>query len=149
MNLKMTTLDGTYAVCRLDTRSGVQDSSVPHPSIFSSSAPGESASGPGFPGWVRGEFWSVTQTFDELSIVCPQECVPGGVLHEGGWRVLKVLGPLSFALTGIMASISSALADAGISIFALSTYDTDYILVKADQLESSIEALRRQGVEFE
>ena len=70
-------------------------------------------------------------------------------MHEGGWRVLKVPGPLSFALTGIMASISSALADAGISIFALSTYDTDYILVKADQLENAIDALRRQGVEFE
>ena len=149
LDFKMTTLDGTYAVCRLDTRSGVQDSGVPHSSIFGSSARGESASEPGFPGWVRGGFWSITQTSDELSIVCPQECVPGGVLHEGGWRVLKVPGPLSFALTGIMASISSALADAGISIFALSTYDTDYILVKADQLENAIDALRRQGVEFE
>ena len=149
LRLKMTALGCTYAVCRLDPRSGVQDSSVPHSSMFGSSASDLSTSGPGFPGWVRGEFWSITQTSDELSIVCPQECVPSGVLHEGGWRVLKVLGPLSFALTGIVAFISSALADAGISIFALSTYDTDYILVKADQLENAIDALRRQGVEFE
>lgn len=128
LKLKMTALDGVYAVCRLDTPSSVPGSSVP--------------------GWVCGAFWSITQTSDELSIVCLQECVPSRVSHEGGWSVLKVLGPLSFALTGIVASISRALAEAGISIFALSTYDTDYVLVKADQLESAIEALRRQGVEF-
>lgn len=74
--------------------------------------------------------------------------MPGEVSHEGDWRVLEVLGPLSFALTGIIASISSALAEADISIFTLSTYDTDYVLVKADQLEKAVEALKRQGVEF-
>lgn len=119
----MTVLDGVYAVCRLDRESG-------------------------FPDWVSGAFWSVTQTPEELSIVCLQERVPGEVSHEGGWRILKVLGPLSFELTGILASISSVLAEAGISIFALSTYDTDYILVKADQLEDSVKALTRQGVEY-
>lgn len=62
--------------------------------------------------------------------------------------MLKVLGPLSFELTAIMASISSILAEAGTSIFALSTYDTDYILVKAEQLQSAIEALRSHGIEF-
>lgn len=69
-------------------------------------------------------------------------------MHEGGWRIIKVIGPLDFALIGLMASISRALAEAGISIFALSTYDTDYVLVKAVQLERAVEALTSRGVEF-
>jgi hypothetical protein len=143
LRLKMTTLDGVYAVCRPDARASGAGSGAP-----GSSVRGAGMVGSGVPDWVRGEFWSISRTPDELSIVCPQECVPGGVQHEGGWKVLKVLGPLSFALTGIMASISSILDEAGISIFAVSTYDTDYILVKADQLEGAIEALRCRGLEF-
>ncbi|MGI6083513.1 MAG: ACT domain-containing protein [Limnochordia bacterium] len=123
LKLRMTVLDGVYAVCRLDPRSGM-------------------------PSWATGSFRSITQTGDELSVVCPQECVPSGVLHEGGWRIIKVIGPLDFALIGLMASISRALAEAGISIFALSTYDTDYVLVKAVQLERAVEALTSRGVEF-
>ena len=163
LKLKMTALGEVYAICRLHTRSsgagsGISGTGVPGPNTTDSGAPDSSVSGPdasggsnfgqSVPSWVRGEFWSITQTPDELSIVCPQECVPSGVLHEGGWKVLKVLGPLSFELTAIMASISSILAEAGTSIFALSTYDTDYILVKAEQLQSAIEALRSHGIEF-
>lgn len=159
LELRMTALDGIYSVCRMDTSSGASGSGAPGSDSLKFGSPGSSTpgsrlpdssiAGSRLPNWVGGEFWSITRTSDELSIVCPQECVPSGVLYEGDWRVLKVLGPLSFALTGILASISGALAEAGISIFALSTYDTDYILVKASQLEGAIEALRGQGVTFE
>ncbi|MBN1372589.1 MAG: ACT domain-containing protein, partial [Anaerolineaceae bacterium] len=71
--------------------------------------------------------------------------VPGGVRAEGGWRALKVLGPLDFSLTGILAGLASTLAAAGVSIFALSTFDTDYIMVKESSLGTAIEALREQG----
>ena len=74
--------------------------------------------------------------------------MPSGIRHEGDWRIIKVLGPLSFDLIGIMALISSALAEAGISVFAMATYDTDYVLVKADQLERALKALTRQGMEL-
>lgn len=98
------------------------------------------------PAWLpaRG-FVSVTRTGDELSIVCAEDAVPEGVRREGGWRCLAVAGPLDFGMTGVLASIAAPLADAGISIFALSTFDTDYVLVKAEKLEDAAEALRRAG----
>jgi len=80
--------------------------------------------------------------------VCLQELIPGQVLYEGEWRVLKVLGPLSSSLTGILAAISGVLAEAGVSVFSVSTYNTDYILVKHDRLEDALEALTGRGVEF-
>ncbi len=98
------------------------------------------------PGWAaQGAFWCVARTPDELSVVCEQAHVPGGIRAEGGWRALKVLGPLDFALTGILAGLANALAQAGVSIFALSTFDTDYILVKEGSLGAAIAALRGQG----
>ncbi len=98
------------------------------------------------PGWaLRGSLWCVMRTVDELSVVCEQIHVPGGVRVEGGWRALKVIGPLDFALTGILAELAGTLAEAGVSIFALSTFDTDYILVKEDSLGPAIDALRGQG----
>ena len=82
--------------------------------------------------WMRrGPFWSITQTPDELSIVCPIEAVPAGVRHEGPFAVFVVAGPLDFALTGIVARISTPLADAGIPVFVTATFDTDYLLVPA------------------
>lgn len=98
------------------------------------------------PGWAsQGAFWCIARTSDELSVVCEQGYVPAGVRTEGGWRALKVLGPLNFALTGILAGLAGVLAVAGVSIFALSTFDTDYILVKEDSLGAAIAALREQG----
>jgi hypothetical protein len=95
------------------------------------------------PDWAqRGEFISLTRTTDELSVVCPQKNVPPGVKCERNWRCLKVAGPLDFALTGVLASLASALAEADISLFALSTFDTDYLLVKADKLTPAIAALK-------
>lgn len=98
------------------------------------------------PAWAwTGEPASVTRTRDELSIVCRADAVPQGIRAEGGWRCLKVSGPLDFALTGIVAALSVPLAAAGIAVFAVSTYDTDYLLVKAENLDHAIEALRGAG----
>jgi uncharacterized protein len=90
------------------------------------------------PEWaIGGEFISITRTRDELSIVCES---PGG-----GWRCLKVEGPLDFSLVGILASLADPLAKAGVPIFAISTFDTDHILVNAENLDRAIDALRSAG----
>ena len=97
------------------------------------------------PPWLdwSGGLISLTRTSDELSIVCAEERVPDTVQAERGWRALKVLGPLDFALTGILAGLAAPLAEAGISLFALSTYDTDYVLVRAADLERALAVLRQ------
>jgi hypothetical protein len=88
------------------------------------------------PPWATdGTFFSITKTAEELSIVLPQERVPTGVRAEGAWRAFKVEGPLPFFAIGVLASMAEPLARAGISLFAISTFDTDYILVRSDQLE--------------
>ena len=87
----------------------------------------------------------MTRTEDELSLVVPEEKVPEVWKAERGWRCLKVEGPLDFGLTGILASLANPLADAGISIFALSTYDTDLILVPERELEQARGALEGAG----
>lgn len=95
----------------------------------------------------QGPFWSVTRTEDELSVVAPEGNLPSGGRTEKGWRGLKVAGPLDFNLTGILASLTIPLARAGIGVFALSTYDTDYILVRESDLERAMEALSASGGE--
>lgn len=90
-------------------------------------------------------FWSVTRTSDELSVVLPEETVPSEWEAETGWRCLKVQGPLDFGLTGILASLATPLAEVGVPIFALSTYDTDYVLVKESDLEKAKRALSANG----
>lgn len=119
--LNLGILPETFAVCRLEADAPV-------------------------PGWAwAGEVACVARTRDELSIVCAQAAVPVGVRREGGWRCLKVEGPLDFALTGIMASLAAPLAAAGIPIFVFSTFDTDYLLVKAPTLARAVEALTAAG----
>jgi hypothetical protein len=96
------------------------------------------------PSWALEEhesLSSITRTPDELSIVCPEEAVPPDTQVEGGWRALVVGGPIPFEQTGVLASIAGPLAAAGISIFAVSTYDTDYVLVKAEQVRRALEIL--------
>jgi hypothetical protein len=91
---------------------------------------------------VPASFFSVTRTPDELSIVCVESQAPDDAKSERGWRVLQVIGPLEFSLTGILAAIAAPLAAAGVSIFAISTFDTDYVLVKEENLAKALDALR-------
>ena len=104
--------------------------------------------GPGgdIPSWAtRGKFFSVTRTHEELSVVCPEASVPEGVRSEKGWRALRVSGVLDFSLVGVLASLTAPLAEAGVALFALSTFDTDYLLVKEHDLGKAIEALVAYG----
>jgi hypothetical protein len=118
--LQLELLAGTFAVCRLDP-----------------------AAPP--PPWAAGSFVSLTRTDAELSVVCPAEGVPAGVAAEGGWRALRVRGPLGFGMTGVLASLASPLASTGVSIFVVSTYDTDYLLVQERDLDRARHALVRAG----
>jgi uncharacterized protein len=122
--LSLFILPGTFAVCRLP-----------------SDAP--------IPGWARGEFVSIARTHDELSIVCTQENVPAQTRCERDWRIVGIAGQLDFGLTGILASIAAPLAQARIPIFAVSTFDTDYILVRAHDLENAMNVLARAGHQIE
>ncbi len=94
---------------------------------------------------LSGPFFSLTRTADELSIVCPQEAVPADAACEHGWRAFMVQGPLDFSLTGVLSSLADPLAQAGIATFAISTYDTDYLLVKEATLLAATQALQAAG----
>jgi len=101
------------------------------------------------PDWAqRGSFVSISRTADELSIVCRQNDVPEGVKCERNWSALKVKGPLDFGLTGVLSSIVQPLALAGVSIFAISTFDTDYVLVKQENLQKAITTLEEASHNF-
>lgn len=101
------------------------------------------------PAWAAipaGPLWSVTRTAEEVSVVTEDGAVlDGHASAERGWRALKVAGPLDFALTGVLASLAGPLAAAGISLFAVSTFDTDYVLVKANRLPDAVAALHGAG----
>ncbi len=100
------------------------------------------------PAWaLRGPFHSVTRTSDELSLVCAARDVPETVVATRGWRCLRVEGRLDLSLTGVLDSLASPLARAGVSIFAVSTYDTDYVLVPGRSLDVVTASLRRVGHE--
>jgi hypothetical protein len=88
---------------------------------------------------------SITRTADELSIVCRDSDVPMGAQSEGGWTVIKLHGPFPFSQVGVLASFAGPLAQSGISIFSVSTFDTDFILVKASQLQAALAVLEREG----
>lgn len=119
--LTMKLLKGTYGVWRFD-----KDEPVPS--------------------WAsKGAFVSITRTEDELSIVAEMTEEAQGPICEGDWKVLKIIGPLDFALVGILSKISGILADCGVSIFAISTYDTDYILVKSQDLDTAVQNLKEAG----
>jgi hypothetical protein len=114
-------LPGRFAVCRLPADADV-------------------------PAWARGgPFNSITRTSDELSVVCAEGLAPEGTRCENGWRVFQVAGPLEFSLTGVLSAIAAPLASAGVSIFAISTFDSDYVLVKEENLAKAVEALRAAG----
>jgi hypothetical protein len=113
-------LPGNFAISRLNAREQVPD-------------------------WAVGEFVSITRTPDELSIVCPQCDVPAETQHESGWRCLRVVGPLDFSMVGVIASLTRTLASASISVFVISTFDTDYLLVKDGDLEAAVKSLVEVG----
>jgi len=117
-------LEGRLAVCRLDP-----DSPIPH--------------------WgAQGQFYALCRTPDELSILCEESQVPPGVRSETGFRAIRVSGTLAFHLTGVLSSLINPLAEAGIPIFAVSTFDTDYLLIREADLESSKWALEKAGHTF-
>lgn len=98
------------------------------------------------PEWAMSSpWWSITRTPEELSVVCAERCVPEGVVASRGWRALRFAGPLPLDQTGILASVTAPLAAARISVFALATYDTDYVLVPDAQRTAAIETLERAG----
>jgi hypothetical protein len=98
------------------------------------------------PKWATAaSWWSVTRTPDELSVVCAEARVPEGVVASRGWRALRFAGPLPLDQTGILASVTTPLAAARVSVFAIATYDTDYVLIPAAQCATAIDALERAG----
>lgn len=97
------------------------------------------------PPWARGAFTSITRTADELSIVCDDDAVPSGVQAERNWRALKLEGPIPFEMTGVASALLAPLARAGISIFLVSTYDTDYLLLKSGTFARAVDVLRGAG----
>lgn len=99
-----------------------------------------------FPEWARpGDLLALLRTRDELTVVCAERYAPPEARAERGWRALQVQGRLDFALVGVLASIAVPLARADVSLFALSTFDTDYVLVKENSLERAVAALTQQG----
>ena len=117
---------GRWAVCRL--------------------APGDAV-----PTWatVPAPLSVVARSDSELSILVPEAHVPGQVTSERGFRVIEVVGPVPFAVTGLIASLSQPLASAGISLFPVATYDTDYVLVKEPTLAAAVDVLRAAGFTVE
>ncbi|WP_409425274.1 ACT domain-containing protein [Pseudoalteromonas sp. RW-H-Ap-1] len=94
---------------------------------------------------LKQPLFFISKTHDELSIVCPDDFIIDSQDTESNWQALEVVGPLGFSLTGIMANISGVLARAGVSIFSISTYDTDYILVKKQTVNKAMAALKADG----
>ncbi|HEX8087775.1 MAG TPA: ACT domain-containing protein [Blastocatellia bacterium] len=121
LKLTLSALEGRFAVCRLSPRSDI-------------------------PAWAVNEtFFSITRTLEELSIICPEDRVPEGERREAGWRCLKVEGPLDFSMVGAMAALAAPLGNAGISILAIATFDTDYLLVREKDFERAISELSGAG----
>jgi putative acetyltransferase len=120
-HLRLLVVEGTFAVCKL---------------------PADSA----LPAWVlAGSFFSITRTAEELSVVCDEAAVPDGVTCERGWRAVRVAGAMPFTLVGVLVSLTAPVAAAGIGVFAFSTFDTDYLLVKASDFANALSALRAAG----
>ncbi len=122
VSLELHWLPGTLSVCRLDA-------SAPWPTSVPAST----------------SLMAVVRTGDELSFVCPSEATPTAAKVEGPWSAFRVVGTLDFALTGILAMITAPLAEAKISIFAISTFDTDYVLVRSETKVATTQALTHAG----
>jgi hypothetical protein len=121
-SLTIRRLEASYAVCRLPP-----DSPAPPLEIS------------------NGDIVCVARTRAELSVVCPEERAPEGARIEGPWTALEVVGPLDLSLVGVLADLTTTLADAGVSIFAISTFETDYLLVRDADASPAIAALSASG----
>lgn len=126
--LRLRVLPGDFAACRLPA-------------------------GAPLPSWANANrsaaLFSVTRTGDELSLLVARDLVPADVACQAPFRALVVEGPLPFDAVGILAGLSGTLAAAGIPLLAISTYDTDYVLVKADVLDPTLAALHGAGYRLE
>lgn len=121
LTLRLTILPDGYAICRL--------------------SPGDA-----LPSWISlGNFFSITRTAEELSIICSEANIPSGVHCQPGWRLIKFEGPFEFSQIGVLASVTLPLAESGVSQLTISTYDTDYIMVQAGELNLAIQALEAAG----
>jgi uncharacterized protein len=101
------------------------------------------------PEWVdKGPFRSVTRTEHEVSVVCRDHDVPDGESVDRGWTLLETMGPLDFTLTGVIASLVEPLAAAEVPIFLISTFESDYVLVRSSDLARAADALEGAGHEF-
>jgi len=107
------------------------------------------APGAAVPGWItEGDFTSITRTAEELSIVCPAENLPADVHSPHRWVCLKLEGPIPFSQTGVLLSFIAPLSNAGVPIFAISTYDTDYVLVQEEFAGLAFSELQQAGHEL-
>jgi hypothetical protein len=98
------------------------------------------------PAWAtRGEFYSVTRTSEEFSLVTEMELVPADVRAEVSWRAMKAHGPFAFSEIGVLASLVTPLAENEVSVFTISTFDTDYLFTRSSQLQAALGALRKAG----
>lgn len=121
IKLNLSVLKGTYGIAQLDPQSSI-------------------------PPWAsQGEFFSITRSTEELSVVCLASAIPESVRSDQGWRIFKIQGPFAFDQVGILNAVTSVFAEKGIGLFAISTYDTDYILVKEDHLDHVIASLMDAG----
>ena len=98
---------------------------------------------------IECEFYSLSNSQEELSLVCPEQMLIQSENSSPNWKCLKVAGPLDLNLTGILAGLSDTLAKANISIFAISTFETDYVLIQKQVLETAKSALKSAGYKFE
>ena len=113
-------IEGDYAICKLPPTDP-----IPH--------------------WANAAFCVFIRTVDELAVLCEHKLIPSGVPSEAGWKLLKLRGPFEFSAVGVLASILEPLAKSNISILAFSSFDTDYILVKLDQLPRTCLVLEQAG----
>ena len=119
--MRLRTLPDLYAIVRLDPDAAVPD-------------------------WVYDSpFWSVTRSDSELSVVCSEEDLPDETRAERGWSALELVGPLDFTLTGVVAALVSPLADDEVPIFVISTFETDYLLVREADFARAVASLRSAG----
>ena len=120
--IKLKTIEGVFSVCKVKDYTGIN---------------------------LDRDFMFVGSTDEEKSLVCPTSVVPPGVLERNdGWKVFRIEGILDFSLVGILAGISSCLAENGIGIFAISTYNTDYVFVKEKDFDKTVEVLASERYAF-